>query len=169
MISYRVFIILNTDIDSYTIQNHYSKTKKSPFRGFSYYFDIGYYIAVVRDVSTIAVPSDTKLIVNVFAVTVPVARVPVVRNPVPNVIVYDVVPLVNMIIVAVEPAGATAVVYVAVAVGVTFTTEYVDSVIATAPFARAAYGSRPYENSPVEELYMAGRSEALRTLRTGKT
>lgn len=87
----------------------------------------------MREVSIIVVPSDTKLTTKVLAVTVPVASVPVVRNPVPKVIVYEVVPLVTIMIDAVAPAGATVVVNVAVAFGVTFTTLSLASAIAVVP------------------------------------
>jgi len=85
------------------------------------------------------VPSDTNSIAKVLAVVVPVARVPVVKNPVPKVIVYDVTPLVTMITEALDPAGATVVVKVAVAFGVTFTTALVAKAMATVPAVCAAY------------------------------
>jgi hypothetical protein len=49
--------------------------------------------------------------------------------------VYDVVPLVTMMTDALDPAAATVVVKVAVAVGVTLTTVLVPSAIAVVPFA----------------------------------
>jgi hypothetical protein len=84
------------------------------------------------------VPSEMKSRVKYLPVTVPVANVPVDLNPVPNVIVYEVVPLVRIIKLTWTPAGATVVVNVPVAVGVTLTHEFVPKAIARVPFARAA-------------------------------
>jgi hypothetical protein len=78
-------------------------------------------------------------IVHTLPDEVPVARVPVALNPVPNVIVYDVVPDVKIRRVTFVPAGGTVVVYVAVAVGVTLTTLSDANAIAVVPFALAAY------------------------------
>lgn len=69
----------------------------------------------------------------------PVASVPVDLNPVPNVIVYDVVPDVRILSTQIAPAGGTVVVYVAVAFGVTRTTLSIPNAIAVVPAACAMY------------------------------
>ena len=78
-------------------------------------------------------------IAHTLAVTVPVARVPAALNPVPNVIVYDVVVFVNIRRVTIVPAGGTVLVYVVVTVGVTFTTLSDANPIAVDPLANVLY------------------------------
>ena len=67
-------------------------------------------MATVLDASITLVPSDTKLNTKYRAVVVPVVSVPVVLNPVPNVITKLLVPLVRTISWHVVPAGGTVVV-----------------------------------------------------------
>jgi hypothetical protein len=89
-------------------------------------------------------------IVHTLPDAVPVARVPVALNPVPNVIVYDVVPDVKIRRVTFAPAGGTVVVYVAVAVGDTLTTLSDSNAIAVVPFAFAAY---PPAITPMDVIF----------------
>lgn len=71
-----------------------------------------------------------------LAVVVPVASVPVVLKPVPNVIVKLETPDVRIIKLHLIPALGTVVVKVAVAVGVTCTLKFDAKAMAVAPLAR---------------------------------
>jgi hypothetical protein len=76
------------------------------------------YIAVVREVSTHCVPSQTNRSMKILADEVPVARVPVDLNPVPKVRVNELVPEVRILRFHVAPTPAAVAVRVALAVGV---------------------------------------------------
>jgi len=99
-----------------------------------------YAIAAVRLYSVRVVPSLMNEITKRLADVVPVASVPVVLKPVPNVIVRLVTPDVRIIKLQRMPAAGTVVVYVAVAVGVTLAFMFVANAIAVAPSASTANG-----------------------------
>jgi hypothetical protein len=95
----------------------------------------------VREVSTKTVPSEINDNIKYRAVVVPVASVPVVLKPVPNVIVYELAPDVSIKSWHLRPADGTVVVKVAFALGVTCTFMFVASAIAVVPAVRTANGS----------------------------